>query len=333
MKQFLKIGLALFAGSTLFFGCDDTEFEQSTVAFSSDKVLTLPEGSEEMAEFELLFSRPLDMDGSFTVEITSETAQQGIHYETDITSFVAGRVRVTAPAGSNSASFSIRSLEDEQFTNGHTLRMEVVEASGGVRSSAGNPATLLIEDNDPPTTRALFDFEDCGERYETPPAFTEVRVPGSKTDRGWGCQPFGFEGQGVQASGFSGESGVVNAWLLLDLDSMPSVDPASYEALFISFMVESYFDGAGTIEMKYSTEYPGTGNPEDYPWTVLPIAEQLPPPGSGQENAPDGFWKEVFVDASQMAGKKNVHIAIQYDGASNTSSASWTIDDLTFYGD
>lgn len=333
MKQLLKTGIALVASGALFFGCENSELEQSTVAFMPPTALSLSEGSSESATFELVFSRPLDAEGSVTIQVESPTAQQGVHYEPSVTSFLAGEFRVPVQAGSSTATFSIKSLDDDSFTNGHTLTLKVKDVAGGVRSAAGEPAILQITDNDPPTTRATFDFEDCPDRFETPPGFTEERVPGSKTDRGWGCQPFGFVGQGVQASGFGGESGIVNAWLLLDLESVETIDLSSYNAFYVGFWVESYFGGSGTIELKYSTEYPGSGNPEDYTWNILPIASQLPPPGSGQENAPDGFWKQIFVDASVLAGQSNVHLALQYNGSSNTSSASWTVDSFTLYGD
>lgn len=331
-KYFLTFGLL----GVLLSGCDEDEFEQSSVAFEPIASYSLTEGSSQQATVKMRFSRPLDAGAIVTIGFESATAASGVNFEIDAPSFVANEFQINIPSGSVEASFNVKALDDDAFTNGHKIRLYIKNVEGGVRSIAQGEAQINIIDNDTPRIRAKYDFESCVERFAIPEGFTEFRVPGFKSDRGWGCQSFGYEDtQGVQASGFGGESGTVNTWLLLNLNNVASIDMSSYSTAYIRFWVESFFGGAGIIELKFSTDYPGgvDDNPEDYTWTTLPIADQLPEPGSGQANAPDGFWKQIVVDASAMAGKSNIHLAFQYSGASSSSSASWTIDELEIAGE
>lgn len=91
--------------------------------------------------------------------------------------------------------------------------------------------------------------------------------------------------------------------------------------------VESYYTGAGTLSVKYSNTYSGTGSPEaeGVTWTELKaLNDELPAIGSRK-------WVQVDGLIENVSGEK-FYIAIQYKGAQSASASSWQIDDLEIKG-
>lgn len=163
------------------------------------------------------------------------------------------------------------------------------------------------------------DFNTCTTDFATPSGFIEVFEPGSKTDRGWGCRAFGQGGsRAPRASGFGGSAGNDNAWLIMNPVSIAAGDEVD-----LHFWVFSNFSGPGVINVKWSSDYAGSGNPLAATWQDLPtVNAQFPDAGSQT-------WAEVTASFTDICGE-NVYLAFQFTGATNTSSASWDIDDLTF---
>lgn len=165
------------------------------------------------------------------------------------------------------------------------------------------------------------DFENCTDAgdFNIPENWTEHNIAGTKTDRGWGCRSFGRDGSnGVQASAFGGEEGDDNAWLI----SAKPFDLTGVSSASLNFWVESFFDGPGSVTVKWSSNYSGTGDPTSATWTELTDANGNFPAGGSQ------VFTEVTGSLDAAAGEE-VYIAFQYNGASDSGSSSWTLDDLT----
>jgi hypothetical protein len=160
------------------------------------------------------------------------------------------------------------------------------------------------------------DFNGCAD-FATPTGFIEAFEPGSKTDRGWGCRAFGLNGtRAVRASAFGGTTGDDKAWLVMN-----PVRIAVGSNVTLRFWAFSNFSGPGTITVKWSSDYSGSGNPLTATWQDLPaINSQLPAAGSAT-------WVEVQSALTNVCGD-NVYFAFQFTGATNTASSSWDIEDL-----
>lgn len=169
------------------------------------------------------------------------------------------------------------------------------------------------------TTTVTHDFNTCTTDFATPAGFIEVFEPGSKTDRGWGCRAFGQGGsRAPRASAFGGTTGDDKAWMIMN-----PVRTTIGSEVTIRFYVYSSFAGPGTVSVKWSSDYSGSGNPLVANWTNLTtLNAQFPAAGSAS-------WKMVEGTFSNICGE-NVYLAFQFTGATNAASASWDIDDLTF---
>ncbi|MEQ9229100.1 MAG: choice-of-anchor J domain-containing protein, partial [Cyclobacteriaceae bacterium] len=168
------------------------------------------------------------------------------------------------------------------------------------------------------------DFESCttvGD-FNIPTNWTEAIVPGSKTDRGWGCRAFGRNGSNApRASAFGGEDGTDDAWLISD----GKFDLSAVSSATLVFWLESRFSGPGDLEVKWSTDYTGSGDPTAATWTTLSdVAAQYPADGSE-------VFTEITGDLSGAAGQK-VFLAFRYFGGTSGASIALTIDDVSITG-
>lgn len=168
------------------------------------------------------------------------------------------------------------------------------------------------------------DFESCvtvGD-FNIPTNWIEEVVPGSKTDRGWGCRAFGRDGSNApRASAFGGEDGEDDAWLITN----GTIDLTGVSAATLVFWAESRFSGPGDLEVKWSTDYSGFGDPTAATWTTLSdVAGQLPADGSE-------VFTEITSDMSGAAGQQ-VYLAFRYFGGTAGSSIGLTVDDVSLTG-
>lgn len=165
------------------------------------------------------------------------------------------------------------------------------------------------------------DFNACTTNFVTPSGFIEVFEPGSIENRGWGCREFGISGsRAVRASAFVGSTatGDDKSWLVMN-----PVRIASGSNVTLHFWVFSNFSGPGTVTVKWSSDYAGSGNPLVATWTDLStINSEFPAAGSAS-------WKEIQKSFTNICGD-NVYLAFQFTGATASSSSSWDIDDLSF---
>ncbi len=166
-------------------------------------------------------------------------------------------------------------------------------------------------------------FDGCGDAgtFNIPVNWIEVNVPGSKTDRGWGCNAGGRTGSGMRASAFGGAAGFDNAWLITD----GKFNFTEVTNLTLKFWVEDRFIGPGELAVKWSADYPGSGNPENYTWTTLSdVDAQLPADNSAT-------YVEVTSNLSGAAGQQ-VYIAFHYTEGTSSAAGAFTIDDVQITG-
>jgi hypothetical protein len=166
-------------------------------------------------------------------------------------------------------------------------------------------------------------FDGCGDAgtFNIPANWIEVNVPGSKTDRGWGCNANGRSGSGMRASAYGGADGFDNAWLI----SEGKFNFTELTNVTLSFWVEDRFVGPGELAVKWSADYPGTGNPESYTWiTLADVDAQLPGDNST-------VYTQVTSNLNAAAGQQ-VYIAFQYTEGTNDAAGAFTIDDVQITG-
>lgn len=188
-------------------------------------------------------------------------------------------------------------------------------SGGGGGGGTGGGTTIAIPFTD--------DFESCttvGD-FNVPTNWIEENVPGSKTDRGWGCRAFGRDGTSApRASAFGGADGTDNAWLITN----GAIDLSAVSSATLVVWVEERFSGPGTLSLKWSADYTGTGDPEAATWTeASDFAGQLPSEGE--------VFTEVTSDLSGAAGQQ-VYVAFQYNGGTSAESIAYTVDDVSITG-
>lgn len=329
---FIAIGLIFFAIS-----CEEEEFEPATVAFYPTLNLNYGEGQLTNSSFDTVFlelSRENTVTTQVKLDIMKTNAQYGLNYETYPPEFTEGELTLTFNPGETQTYFVFYPKNDSVIIGeDYEIVYQISNANGIVNSVSDNPLTITIRDDDRdpsdcfPTvaTDSLIvehDFSNCGEDFSIPDGFVEVFVEGTKSDRGWGCRPFGRTGSAVQASDFGGQAGVGDSWLVMD-----PFNADAFEQVVLRFYVESFFEGDGEIHVWYSNNYSGSGDPraEGVVWLeMFNVQEQLPEAGSR------GF-NEIESAPCFMEGQE-VYIAFQFVGGTNNNSSSWTIDDIELTG-
>jgi hypothetical protein len=232
----------------------------------------------------------------------------------DATGVIVSATAGTAPFANEvlpSGNTTVVGVPGSSLDQARLIIMQFEDVGGGGGGGATGPAFGL------PFFRA---FNDCTVNFSIPADFIEEIVPGSKTDRGWGCHNSGFNSsQGIRASSFGGAVGTDHTWLITErkLNFSGASNPK------IEFWVQSNFTGDGVLKFYYSENYPGSGNPLNSTWVEIPeLAAQLPDKGSAASGA-----KVISVNVAALAGKQ-AFIAFQWQGGTNASSASYTIDNL-----
>ncbi|PRD66833.1 hypothetical protein C6P64_01470 [Malikia granosa] len=127
----------------------------------------------------------------------------------------------------------------------------------------------------------------------------------------------------AEVNGF-GDTAHANDWLI----SKP-FDLSQTSVEYLSFTTWTRYSDAGIanpeVKLKYSTDYPGSGDPALYTWTELSYS---PSPDNSQATTASGL-----IDLSAIQGS-HVHFAFHYtaSGAGSNSSSSWRVDDVKIEG-
>ncbi|WP_121354224.1 T9SS-dependent choice-of-anchor J family protein [Flavisolibacter nicotianae] len=163
------------------------------------------------------------------------------------------------------------------------------------------------------------DFSTCNGALSN--GFTQFSESGAVV---WACTPFGRDPQaptgtaqapyGVQINGFSGGSNVQNRdWLI-----SPAFDLTGTTFPLLSFWSRTAFNGL-PLQLKISTDYPGTGDPRNYTWADL--NGRFPQQASNSWTLSSGINLAAFKQA-------NVHVAFVYT-STDEDGARWTVDDIS----
>ena len=333
LNKYFSIACAIILSFGMM-SCDDDELSQTTVAFTGSKGASISESSTGSVSLTIRTARPVASNSAIVLDFSSTSAAYGTNYTTSPAMLSSNEVRVNFDAGATQATVQFFPIVDGVFTSGHEINVRVKETYGDILDAVDQTFVFQIEDVDVPPTLASFNFENCAVDFDAPAEFTVVAVDGFKTDRLWGCTAFGNNGtRGVQVNGFGGAAGASNAWMILDLNNTPNaqgggnINPASLSDLYLQFSAQSFFGGPGTIRVKFSSDYTGSGDPEaNGTWTEITETQALLPAGGSR------VWQDVFVKLEGAAGLSQVYVALQYVDASTGSAASWSVDDYSILG-
>ena len=189
----------------------------------------------------------------------------------------------------------------------------------GAGLSAATTVTLTGNGIDPNVT--AFNSENCTPANSTilSDGFMQYSSVGAQT---WACTTFGRDasdvtgkasaGNAVQINGYAGGNIANKDWLISS-----AFDLSAMNYPLLSFWSRTAFNG-DVLQLKYSTNYTGSGNPEAATW--VDIDGKFPLASS------DTWTKSQNIDLSN-AKTANVYIAFVYT-STTTSGARWTIDDF-----
>lgn len=172
------------------------------------------------------------------------------------------------------------------------------------------------------TVPANFDFASCVGSGLLPNGFTQYSVTG---DQAWDCTSFGRNGAsanpdtatapyGVQMNGYaSGVDHLNRDWLI-----SPKMDLTGTAYPLLSFYSRNAFAG-DQLQLKISTDYSGSGNPELATWTDL--NGKFPSVGSDVWTLSAGINLSAYKQSS-------VYFAFVYTSTTDDGSR-WTLDDIS----
>ena len=162
-----------------------------------------------------------------------------------------------------------------------------------------------------PTTATMVLYEDFDWSWM---AWDRVSVVG---DQEWARDnSFGIDGTPCAAmSGYSGGFNENEDWLI-----SPPMNLDAYTNEILTFHTALNYSGQA-IEIKYSTDYNGGGDPGSFTWTN--VTATLSPGGWAWTHSGN-------IDLSGVSGT-NVYIAFVYFSTSS-ATATWEVDDVMVYG-
>lgn len=198
----------------------------------------------------------------------------------------------------------------------------VSSATGSITNTSAGATTRTVEVTgngvDPNLITASFD--NCTSATAISDGWSQYSVSGAQI---WACTTFGRNANdptasapnGVQINGYANSTNNTNEdWLI-----SPAYDlTANYTYALFSFWSRVAFSGPA-LQLKVSTNYSGTGNPNatGVTWTELPV--QFP--------TQDAWVQTANIDLSTYKGQR-VYMAFVYT-SSTEDGARWTLDDIT----
>lgn len=325
MKRFINLFFlpAGFVLMSFLFSCDSEDFEPATITFYPTLATEVDEPAGDVigqnVTITLRTSRVLIEDSQVNIRIEGNGAGYGNSYTTDPPQLQPGIVTLTIPRGEASATFTFTPKNDDIFVpTDYHYTFTLVESSNAIKSFGQKQFALKVKDSTVPFF--LEEFPTCPGTK-----FTE-RIGGGSGVSTWGCSGFGYPDEAQanmcrEANAYNkGGSGACNTYLVSQV-----IDGTQYNEIYINAFVYSRFAGNGGISFKYSTNYDGTGNPDEATWINLDeINRNLPVAGSQ-------VWKSVGQMIYNLPDGP-VYIAVHHQGGSTTSSSSWRIDNVSIKG-
>lgn len=219
-----------------------------------------------------------------------------------------------------SASFNINSL---LFNSGYYFEISSGAFKDGSENNfagiTGSSAWNFTTSDTPPagTLGTTYNFNACSGNL--PDGFTQYSVVGPQI---WSCTSFGIDAthtasgsapNGLQINGFNQVNVANEDWLI-----SPSYNLTGTSFPLLSFWSRTAFTGA-TLQLKVSTNYSGTGDPNLATWTDLN--------GKFPAQVSD-IWK--LSDNINLTNYKSANTYFAFVYTSTTEDgARWTLDDIT----
>gem|GEM_PF-2949445 len=164
------------------------------------------------------------------------------------------------------------------------------------------------------------DFNDCPLGAGTFMAVSEM------SDADWEC--LGDSGQF--------DSGAMQMYAMADGQNQPSIDwlitaePLSFDNYSeekLSFYAASTF-GNTPLQVLYSTNFDGSGNPSDFDWHTFPGVSI--PKHTGIE---DQEMRHYFADIDiSLPAQQSFYLAFRYDNSNGQQATRWIVDDVKITG-
>lgn len=158
----------------------------------------------------------------------------------------------------------------------------------------------------------VFDFNTCANSGAPGSGFTQYSVVGAQI---WACTTFGRGGtNGVNINGYANSTPNDNEdWLI-----SPKLDLSNYADFpVMTFWSRGEFSGP-TLTLWASTDYDGTGDPNNFTWTQLNANF---PPLNNTWTISNGIDLSAYKSTP-------VYIAFKYISNGDAGAARWTVDDI-----
>lgn len=178
-------------------------------------------------------------------------------------------------------------------------------------SNLSESSTVLqVTTEELPNYLILENFEDCDN--------LKFFFYNEESNKNWACQnSFGENNSGSAAINGYQQDVLSKDWMIT---SQPlQMDFSTGETL--SFYTDAAY-GNSSLELVYSSDYDGTGNPGDFTWVAVPnVTIPTHTDGSGNEEV----YTFENVDISSIAG--SIYMAFRY--YSNQDPTRWTVDSFS----
>lgn len=223
----------------------------------------------------------------------------------------------------NNLSYTTAELASNQTVYVKFNPTQAGNATGAITHASAGAATITLALSgagiDPNQT--VFNFENCTTVGSSAlsDGFYQYSVSGPQT---WGCTSFGHDandatgtasaGNAFQINGFASGNILNEDWLI-----SPALNLSSFNFAILSFWSRSAFAG-DKLQLKISTNYAGSGDPNLATWTNLD--------GKFPETASDKWTKSDNIDLTAYKATP-VYVAIVYN-STTTSASRWTVDDF-----
>lgn len=219
----------------------------------------------------------------------------------------------------NQASFNVTGLA---YSTSYYIEMDAgsfADLSNNNFTGISGSGTWSFTTTGPPPPGVIgtvYSFDVCG--GNPPDGFSQYSAVGPQV---WACTSFGIDAShtptgsapnGLQINGFSGTNIQNEDWLI-----SPSFDLTSTNYPLLGFWSRTKFNGL-PLQLKVSTDYPGTGDPRSYTWTDL--NGKFP----GQTT---DVWTQSSNINLTVYKTTNTHFAFVYFSSSD-DGARWTLDDI-----
>lgn len=321
---FTITGLSITNGSTFFIrwndldvsgaddglGIDDLSVETNPADNTPPLLLTLnpansSTGVASTVSAEITFDENIQKGtGNIVVKKTSDNS-------------IVQTIDVSSTAVAVSGTHAVISLSGLAANTGYYIEID----NGAIKDLANNSFAGIAGSSTWTFTTGTLLFNATFNVCSSVPSegFTAFSAVGPQV---WACTTFGRDANnpptgsaayGLQINGFDVTNIPNEDWLI-----SPSFDLTATTFPILSFYSRTRFNGS-PLQLKISTDYPGSGDPRNFTWTD--INGKFPGQTTDVWTLSDGINLAAFKSA-------NVHIAFVYTSSAD-DGARWTLDDIS----